>query len=432
MKAGRTRDLLPACLFLGPNFIGFCAFVAFPVIFSVVMAFTNWDLTLHNRFRGESIKWIWLQNFHEMFTSEEFWKYLGNTLFLMMGIPIGIAGSLFLAVMLTRQLRSDDRKARMGLAVLSVLLLSLSGIIVWSLTGWLLGLILCLVSGMILALGFATGSVAYRTFFYLPHFTSGVAVYLLWKQMYNPLRGPVNASLQPVLDGLAWLVRSLGHTPWQIAGVGLWAFGAIAVVWLACRIVQSLHSDDIGWGSGLLGMVAIGVAGLVLLGLGVVFRRLPGWATDGLVAPDWLSNVDWAKPSIMIMGLWMAVGSNNMLLYIAGISNIPPELYEAAEVDGAGGWARLWHVTWPQLAPTTFFIVIMSFIGGLQGGFEVARTMTGGGPFGATKTLAYYVYEQGFETGRLGYASAIAWVMFAMIFTLTVFNYRFGSRYINE
>jgi multiple sugar transport system permease protein len=182
----------------------------------------------------------------------------------------------------------------------------------------------------------------------------------------------------------------------------------------------------------MLALGAIAAGGLILFGIAYVLVRLPGWAADGLEGPRRLNDVDWAKPGIMIMGLWAAVGSNNMLLYIAGISNIPPELYEAAEVDGAGGWARFWNVTWPQLAPTTFFIVIMSFIGGLQGGFEVARTMTGGGPFGSTTTLAYYVYSQGFEAGRLGYASAIAWVMFAMIFVLTVLNYRFGSRYINE
>ena len=74
----------------------------------------------------------------------------------------------------------------------------------------------------------------------------------------------------------------------------------------------------------------------------------------------------------------------------------------------------------------------MSVIGGLQGGFEQARTMTGGGPFGATTTISYYVYNEGFGTLRLGYASAVAWVMFVMIFVLTIVNWRFGSRYVNE
>ena len=121
-----------------------------------------------------------------------------------------------------------------------------------------------------------------------------------------------------------------------------------------------------------------------------------------------------------------------MLLYLAGISNIPPELYEAADIDGANKLQRFWNVTWPQLAPTTFFIVIMSTIAGLQGGFEQARVMTNGGPAGTTKTLAYYVYEKAFEELELGYASAIAWVLFLMVFVLTALNWRLGNRYVND
>jgi multiple sugar transport system permease protein len=181
-----------------------------------------------------------------------------------------------------------------------------------------------------------------------------------------------------------------------------------------------------------LSLSAAGVFALILFGLGLVARSLPGMASDGLEAPRWLTQYHWAKPAIMIMGLWMAVGSNNMLLYIAGISNIPQELYEAADIDGASRWQRFWNVTWPQLAPTTFFIAIMSMIGGIQGGFEQARTMTKGGPFGATTTLSYYVYQEGFETLRQGYASAVAWVVFLIIISLTILNYRFGSRYAND
>lgn len=121
-----------------------------------------------------------------------------------------------------------------------------------------------------------------------------------------------------------------------------------------------------------------------------------------------------------------------MLLYLAGLSNISPELYEAADIDGASGPQRFWHVTWPQLAPVTFFIFVMSIIGGLQGGFEMARTMTGGGPAGATTTLSYYIYTEGFQAGRLGYASAVAWALFILVFVVTIFNWKFGNRYADE
>jgi multiple sugar transport system permease protein len=139
-----------------------------------------------------------------------------------------------------------------------------------------------------------------------------------------------------------------------------------------------------------------------------------------------------ARDALVIMGIWVAIGGNNMLLYLAALSNVPQDLYEAAEVDGAGKWKKFWNVTWPQLAPTTFFIVIMSFIGGLSAGFEVARVMTEGGPAGTTTTLAYYIYIRGFQDLQMGYASALAWLLIAMIFIITMFNWKFGSRALND
>ena len=218
----------------------------------------------------------------------------------------------------------------------------------------------------------------------------------------------------------------------QCGSVALWAVAGAGVIWLAVRTIRGWAGRDLGLGAALMSLIALAAGGLVLYGLGRACWRLPALASDGLAAPNWLTDYDWAKPALILMGLWLGVGGNTMLLYIAALSNIPPELNEAADIDGAGRWQRFWHVTWPQLAPTTFFIVVMAVIGGLQGGFEQARTMTQGGPFGATTTLSYFVYNEGFETGRLGYASAVAWVMFAIIFVLTVFNYRFGSRYVNE
>src|SRR5436853_3293671 len=131
-----------------------------------------------------------------------------------------------------------------------------------------------------------------------------------------------------------------------------------------------------------------------------------------------------ARDAIILMGIWTAIGGNNMLLYLAALTNVPPELTEAAELDGASKWQLFRHVTWPQLAPTTFFIVVMSFIGGLQGGFEQARVMTAGGPAGTTTTLAYYIYTKAFEEFQIGYASAVAWVLFAAIFAITLVNWK--------
>jgi multiple sugar transport system permease protein len=117
-----------------------------------------------------------------------------------------------------------------------------------------------------------------------------------------------------------------------------------------------------------------------------------------------------------------------MLLYLAALTGVPDELTEAAQLDGAGRWPCFRFVTWPHLAPTTFFIIVMSIIGGLQGGFEQARVMTGGGPAGTTTTLAYHIYSLAFEQLRMGYASAVAWVLFALVLVATLANWRFGSR----
>ncbi|MCD4824573.1 MAG: sugar ABC transporter permease [Phycisphaerae bacterium] len=494
----RRNDLRSACFFLAPNFIGFLIFVAIPVVFSIAMAFTNWDLTLHNRFRDDPIQWVWLRNFYDLLTHDDFWKFLGNTLFFMMGIPLGIAGSLLLALLLTRKLRSEKRTTRWGLALIALAGFTGMGLLLSSMGYGLIALLFCVLSGVVLALGITTGATVYRTIFYLPSFTSGVAVFLLWKQMYNPGRGPVNESLRPILNWICHLVNSpqsgfwqvccyalwviagagvlyfgtvtirswrrrdfglgtsfmrllnlvlgglilfllglrLKSVPpdlWQVIGYGLWAVAGLGVLYFGAVTIRGWLRRDFGFGTGFMSLLALAVGGLILFSLGLVLKSLPLWAGDkALEAPEWLIDVHWAKPALMIMGLWMAVGSNNMLLYIAGISNVPQHLYEAADIDGASSWQRFWNITWPQLAPTTFFIVIMSVIGGIQGGFEQARTMTRGGPDGATTTLSYYVYSEGFETLRMGYASSIAWVIFIIIFSLTMFNYKFGNRYVNE
>jgi len=145
-------------------------------------------------------------------------------------------------------------------------------------------------------------------------------------------------------------------------------------------------------------------------------------------APAWLNDPHWAKPALIIMTLWAAVGGYNCILYLAGLQNIPLELYEAAEMDGAGWWHRLRYITWPMLAPTTFFIFVMSVIAGFQGSFTQVYILTKGGPAGATTTLIYYIYQNAFNWFKMGYAAAIAWILFVVIFTATMLNWRLGNR----
>ncbi len=144
-----------------------------------------------------------------------------------------------------------------------------------------------------------------------------------------------------------------------------------------------------------------------------------------LKGPAWLTDEAWAKPALIIMGIWQAVGGYNMILYLAALQGVPRDLYDAAEVDGASSWQKFWAVTWPQISPTTFFIGIMSLIGGFQAGFDPAFIMTGGGPNGSTTTIIYYLYNNAFQWHQMGYAAAIAWVLFVIVFAITLFQWRF-------
>lgn len=489
----QTRNLATGLAFIGPNVVGFLVFTLFPLIFSLIMAFTNWDLRLHNAFTAESPHFVGLANFSRLFHEPDFLKFLRNTLFLMMGIPFAVGGSLCAALLLSQDLKGKDLKASRVIALNLLLLASCGCLVVVGMGSSAVVILLTGVACLILVLGFGFGQTSYRTMFYFPYFTSGVATYLLWKRLYAPLNGPINNALRPPLEvitnlaraagpdtllGLAIVVALLaavlpllamnrlsrlwrdGEAGWLSLALGsiaillpvsLWPFwtqvplaakgtvvvgGVLAVVFLLYHLSRRefIGVFDRGLGPVLITSLGIMILEFILLGLANVFCRMPAAAAlpDGIPAPEWLTNHSWAKPSLMFMGFWGAIGSNNMLLYLAGLSNIPPELYEAADIDGASRSQRFWNVTWPQLAPVTFFILVMSTIGGLQGGFEMARTMTQGGPAKATTTLSYYVYIEGFETGHLGYASAIAWTLFALVFAVTLFNWKFGNRYTND
>ena len=235
----------------------------------------------------------------------DFWRYLWNTMFLMMGVPIGMALSLMLALLMNQKLR---------------------------------------------------GIVIFRTVYFLPSVTTGVALYMLWRWIYNPDFGLLNATI-------------------------------------------------------------LAVARLLHIPIGAM--------------PQWLSSVVLAKPALMLMSVWTRMGGPTMIIYLAGLQNIPPELYEAAEIDGASRWQKFWNVTWPMLSPTTFFLFVLGMIGGFQGGFEAAYVMTRGGPAGSTTTISYYIYNNAFVWFHMGYAAAIAWVLFVLVFIVTLINWNFGGKVVH-
>jgi multiple sugar transport system permease protein len=148
----------------------------------------------------------------------------------------------------------------------------------------------------------------------------------------------------------------------------------------------------------------------------------------GIRGPAWLGTIEWAKPAVIIMMVWKQAGYN-MLLCLAGIQNIPQELYESASIDGAGIWTRFRYITVPMLSATIFFMIIMGVIGGMQA-FNAVFVLTKGGPAESTTTLVYYVYNNGFQWFRMGYASAVAWILLIIILAFTLVQWRYRTKWV--
>jgi multiple sugar transport system permease protein len=140
----------------------------------------------------------------------------------------------------------------------------------------------------------------------------------------------------------------------------------------------------------------------------------------------WLTDSRTAMISVVVTTVWWTVGFN-FLLYLAALQNIPEQQYEAASLDGAGKWRQLFSITIPQLAPTTLVIVILQILASLKV-FDQIYIMTNGGPGGATRPIVQYIYETGFTAYRLGYASAVAYVFFALIVIASMLQMLVTSR----
>ncbi len=145
----------------------------------------------------------------------------------------------------------------------------------------------------------------------------------------------------------------------------------------------------------------------------------------GIDGPRWLQSTTWAMPAIIIMSNWKGIGYA-MLIFLAGLQAIPQELLEAATIDGASSFQRLRHIVLPLIAPTTFFILVTSFIGAMQA-FDQFYVMTGGGPAYSTTTLVMYIFQNGFEWFQMGYAATVAVVLFACIFVITVVQWKLAK-----
>ena len=173
---------------------------------------------------------------------------------------------------------------------------------------------------------------------------------------------------------------------------------AVAIVW------QWLYHTDVG-------LINYGLAGL------------------GLPKINWLGSPEWAMPAVIFMSTWKAMGYY-AVIFLAGLQGIPQHLYEAADIDGANSWQKFWKITLPLLSPTMFFVLVISIIQAFQV-FGQIFIMTRGGPANATSTIVYFIYNNAFVWFRMGYAAAASWILFAVIFVITILQTRWQRRWVH-
>lgn len=231
-------------------------------------------------------------------------------------------------------------------------------------------------------------------------------------------------------DDLFW--ASLGRTfIFSFAYVPITIFGALV---LATVLNQKLKGTNvyrsIFFIPHLIPAVALAVVWIYLLQpkLGPINQVLRNLGIEN--PPTWLAGQNSALYSVILINVWAAMGGNTMLIFLAGLQGVPKELYEAADIDGAGAWYKWRHVTLPLLTPTIFFNLVLAVIGALKV-FTTAWVATQGGPSYATWFFALHIYTEAFQYFRLGYGSALAWVLAVILMFFTFIQVSYSRRWVH-
>lgn len=294
--------------FLTPWIIGTAVFTLGPMILALLMAFADWDIIAPAKWRGTG-------NFREVFQGDPtFYKSMTITLiYTIFSVGFGIVGSLSLALLLNQKVR---------------------------------------------------GVALYRTLYYIPSITSGVAGALIWMRVFNPDKG---------------LLNLLIYGP-----SGKWPLG----IWLSNIVMH-----------------------------------------DATKPVDWLQTESTALPALILMSIWGIGGGT--VIFLAGLQGIPQHYYEAATLDGAGIWNRFKSVTLPMLTPTIFFSAITGLIGAFQV-FTPAFVVSNGtgAPNDATRFYVLHIFSAAFQSARMGYASALGWVLFVIVMIITLVQMKLSKRWV--
>jgi multiple sugar transport system permease protein len=224
---------------------------------------------------------------------------------------------------------------------------------------------------------------------------------------------------------------SLGNTFYYV--IGTVPLTMIAALLLAMLLNQRLRGRNLFRTTFFIPYVASLVAVAVVWNM--LFSPSMGPVNQLLLSlgmenpPRWSASVDWAMPTIIMASIWQGMGYY-MLIYLAALQGIPYHLYEAAEIDGANGWQKFRYITLPLLTPATFFISMMLIIACFKV-FSLIWVMTGGGPGRATNVLVIHTFNVAFREFRFGYSSAIAMVLFMIVLTMTIIQFRMEKRWVS-
>jgi len=287
------------------------------------------------------------------------------------------------------------------------------------------------------------GQSFYRVIFYIPHLVPTVVVAILWLWIFNPEFGLLNivlAGLMSAADRWTHLFFGLGaETPGEawlrpeaiallvapvLAAVTIWP---LVPAVLKRRPALKRFLAAVAVVALVLGAVALLNAALHgLMPVDIKTLHSPGWLADGNPLPSGIPFApSWALWALIVMSMW---GVGQMaVIYLAKLQDVPVELYEASDIDGANWLQKTWQITIPMISPVILFNVVMSIIGTFQV-FAEPYIMTGGGPEDKTRFVAMFVYDQAFQYQRVGYASAVAWVLFLMIVALTILAFRISQK----
>jgi len=384
----RARRATPY-VFVSPWLVALCLFIGFPFLAALYFSFCDYPPLKSPAFIG-------LENYAELLGDGRFRTSLGVTMiFAAVGIPIGVVLAMTLAMFLN---------ARVG------------------------------------------GQAFYRIIFYLPLLVPTVVVALLWRWILNPEYGLLNIVLAQViglLDGWSNVffdldAASAGSAFLRPAALMLLAAPLLLALVAGPRVPAILRRDAALRQFLLTCAIVLLVLALVplvnaslhwLMPRDMAKLHSPGWLADKSPLPSAIPFApSWALWGLIIMGMW-SVGQM-AIIYLAKLQDVPAELYEAADIDGAGWLQKTWQITLPMVSPVILFNVVMAIIGTFQIFTEPYIMTNGGQPEDRTYFLALFVYDQAFQYQRVGYGSAVAWVLFIMIVLLTVLAFRLSRRHV--